>query len=202
LSPSNLRRLVNPSYSRSIGDGDAITQCGIINRYVDSTCTLCHGFGGFPFCPLGASGRSSVGLTKSSWQQTAQNPARAALRRRRLIACRSSFVRSDGDTLIACCHRHRRNRKSLPASRRGAFEAWWCGRRGSNPHSLNGKQIFVPLRLSPPPCSCGKLPARCSWSGLSLRPGNPCFRRRPSSLYTFLCEAYCCARLGSGLALA
>lgn len=53
---------------------------------------------------------------------------------------------------------------------------------GTRTRTLIEKQIFVPLRLSPPPGAA----ARRSWSGLSLRPGWRSFRRRPSSLYTFL----------------
>lgn len=53
---------------------------------------------------------------------------------------------------------------SSPCGPGGSHERW-CGRRDSNPYS-RGKQIFVPLRLSPPPL--GR-----SWSGLSLRRGLP-----------------------------
>src|SRR5262249_19788314 len=58
---------------------------------------------------------------------------------------------------------------------------------GLEPPAPYAEQIFVPLRLSPPPL--GR-----SWSGLSLRRGLR-RRRRPSSLYTFPFKG-----LGSGLA--
>ena len=77
--------------------------------------------------------------------------------------------------------RPRRGSFSEPARARSSLlSRSWCGQPGSNWHSRR-KRIFVPPRLPPPPPD----PRARSWSGLSLGPGPPGCRPRPSSLYTF-----------------
>ena len=62
----------------------------------------------------------------------------------------------------------------MAAGRPGIARRWglaqapwvrWCAQPESNRHGRNGREIFLPLRLSPP-----RRPAR-SWSGLCLGPG-------------------------------